>query len=59
MRVAQYHFGDLAFGLVEVVEAVLDLFQQVVHAVHLGSWEGACNRWPIVSGVSHRNLGYR
>ncbi|MDT4842530.1 hypothetical protein FQZ97_764380 [compost metagenome] len=58
LRVAQYHFGDLALGLVELVEAVLDLFQQVVHAVHLGSWKGACNRWPIVSGAGCRNLGY-
>ena len=37
LRVVQDHFGDLAFGLVQVVQAALDLFQQVAHAVHKGS----------------------
>ncbi|MNP57184.1 hypothetical protein D3C76_1519850 [compost metagenome] len=34
MRVEQDDFGDFAFGLVQLVEAALDLFQEVSHAVH-------------------------
>jgi len=37
LRVVEDHFGHLAFGLVQVVQAALDLFQQVAHAVHRGS----------------------
>ncbi|MCY1417789.1 hypothetical protein D9M71_333300 [compost metagenome] len=31
LRVLQYHFGDLAFGLVQLVQAGLQLLQQVFH----------------------------
>jgi hypothetical protein len=34
LRVEQDHLGDFAFGLVQLFEATLDLFQEISHAVH-------------------------
>ncbi|MNZ61888.1 hypothetical protein D3C78_799910 [compost metagenome] len=58
LRVEQDDFGDFAFGLVQLVEASLDLLQEVSHAVHgcvLGS-----RRQPAggAAGFLHSRLSY-
>ncbi|MCY1428806.1 hypothetical protein D9M71_447030 [compost metagenome] len=38
LRIAQDHFGDFAFRLVELLQAGLDLLQQVFHPGSLAGW---------------------
>ncbi|MNC22357.1 hypothetical protein D3C75_703560 [compost metagenome] len=58
LRVEQDDFGDFAFGLVQLVEASLDLFQEVSHAVHgcvLGSGRQPADE---AAGFLHGRLSY-
>ena len=50
LRAAQNHFGNLAFGLAQPFEAVLDLLQKISHAVHLSS---------LGRGAAYRTEGAR